>query len=96
MAFQDSEQRWRATVLSSAVLWPCYSFAQTPTVVDTLSKDATPLVSEASVSHAAAKGLTLKIGSVLKKVLIFSTGTGSVVSGGVLTNTTGTSLLASE
>jgi len=39
----------------------------------------------ASVSHSAANGITLKIGSALKKILIFSAGTGSVAAGGALT-----------
>ena len=44
-----------------------------------------PSVAEASVSHAAAKGLTFRIGSILKHILIFSVGTGSVTAGGALT-----------
>jgi len=59
MAFQSSEQRWKAAVFAS--------------------------VYEASLNHAGRIGLTLEIGSVLKKILIFSTGIGSVVAGGVLT-----------
>ena len=44
-----------------------------------------PRAVEASVSHAATKGITLKIGSALKKIAIFSIGIGSVAAGGMLT-----------
>jgi hypothetical protein len=69
------------------MLHPVSSVAQSVPLPAAGSK---PVVT-ASVSHAAAKGITLKIGSVLKKLVIFSTGTGSVAAGGMLTAITATS-----
>jgi uncharacterized membrane protein len=86
MTFQNTQRRLAGAIigaaLACAVLWPCGSLAEAP---DPIVKNVAPSAYQASVSHDAAKGITFKIGSVLKHVVIFSVGTGSMTAGGVLT-----------
>ena len=71
--------------LALDLLWPATGVSQpAPTFIDD-PKQVTPLIVEASVSHAAAKGITLRVASALKKLAIFSSGTGSLTTGAMLT-----------
>jgi uncharacterized membrane protein len=71
--------------LAVAMLWSAPGLAEVAQTAGAGAINPTPHAADASVSHAAAKGITLKIGSALKKILIFSVGTGSVAAGGALT-----------
>lgn len=75
MAGRQTGWRWLSTLaLSAVLLGPAFAAAPEP-----------PPAVDASLSHSAVKGLTQRLGSALKKVAIFSLGTGSVIEGGALT-----------
>jgi uncharacterized membrane protein len=65
-------------------LWATPGAAQTSPAAPDTPATTPPKAVEASVSHAVAKGLTYKAGSALKKLAIYSIGTGSVAAGGAL------------
>jgi uncharacterized membrane protein len=59
--------------------WPATSLAQTAT-----GSAAPELAASNTIGHAAAKGVTLKVINGVAGLAVFSTGTGSLVAGGVL------------
>ncbi len=62
-----------AGAIAASLLAPVAATAQTP-----------PAEQPASIGHAAAKGVTLKIGNAVTSMVVFSTGTGGLVTGGLL------------
>jgi len=70
--------------LGLGLIWPVCGMAQTAPSDAAISKGVAPHAVEASVSHSAAKGITLKAMSVTAGTVIYAIGTGSLAAGGLL------------
>ncbi|MEJ0016798.1 MAG: hypothetical protein WDN25_09545 [Acetobacteraceae bacterium] len=80
-----SRPHWTAAAVTAVYLGLCPVIAHAADPAGQAAAEADTAAGEPSVGRAAAKGLTFKTASALKKVLIYSLGTGSLAAGGTLT-----------
>lgn len=79
------QPRWPAALLAIILLWPITGFGQTAApAAPAPPRAVAPSAAEASLSHAAAKAVTLKVGTFSLGTVIYAFGTGSWTAGGLL------------
>jgi len=82
--YSGVRQATPVAALGLSLIWPVCGMAQTTPSEAAISKGVAPHAAEASVSHSAQKGITLKALSVTAGAVIYSIGTGSLAAGGLL------------